>query len=216
MVNRLNAASLAAEFLGTAVLVMVALVLTQTTAVSYFIATSLSVGLLVAYMIFGGISGGHFNPAITFGMWTARRIGTIRGISYIAVQLLAGLASWQLFQYMTERSLPAKTANFTTHIWLAELIGTFVLAMGLMAAISRGYDALQSAITYGAAYFVGIMIAATASAAYINPAVALGVRSWSTAYVLGPLVGGLLGVNVYNWVVNPRVSKINWRRYSVK
>jgi glycerol uptake facilitator-like aquaporin len=216
MLSRLNIAALAAEFLGTVVLVMVALVLTQTTAVSYFIGTSVAIGLLVVYMAFGSISGGHFNPAITFAMWTARRITAIRGISYIAVQMLAGLGAWQLFQYMTERSLPAKTTTYTTHIWLAELIGTFVLAMGLMAAISRGYDALQSAITYSAAFFVGIMIAATASAAYLNPAIALGVRSWSTAYVLGPIVGGVLGVNVYNWLVNPMSSKINWRRYSVK
>jgi aquaporin Z len=216
MLSRLNIAAATAEFLGTVVLVMVALVLTQTTAVSYFIGTSLAVTLVVVYMIFGSVSGGHFNPAITFGLWTARKIGTIRGITYIAAQMLGGLAAWQLFQYMTERSLPAKTTTYTAHIWLAELIGTFILAMGLMAAIYRGYDALQSAITYGAAFFTGIMIAATASAAYLNPAIALGVRSWSTAYVLGPLVGGLLGVNIYNWLVNPMTKKINWRRYSVR
>jgi hypothetical protein len=53
----------------------------------------------------------------------------------------------------------------------------------------------------GAAYFVGIVIAATASAGYINPAVALGSRAWSAAYVLGPLVGGLIGVNLYTYLM---------------
>lgn len=206
MVNRLKIAPLAAEFLGTTILVMLSLVLIETTAVSYFIATSVAIGLIVVYMIFGGISGGHFNPAITFGMWTARRVTTLRAISYIAVQMLGGLAAWQLFQYMTDKALPAKTVTYTTHMWLAEVIGTFILAIGLTAALTRGFDALQTAVAYGAAFFVGIMVAATASAGYLNPATALGVRSWSTVYVLGPLVGGLIGVNLYMWLMNPRFT----------
>ena len=60
-VNRDNVAQVLAEFLGTAVLVMVALILGQTTAVSYFIATSLGVTALVVYMLFSMVSGAHTN-----------------------------------------------------------------------------------------------------------------------------------------------------------
>jgi aquaporin Z len=87
-VNRTVTAPVLAEFLGTGLLVMVALVLGQTTAVSYFIATSLAVASAIVYLLFSVVSGAHANPAITFGMWTARRIGTLRGISYIAAQVL--------------------------------------------------------------------------------------------------------------------------------
>lgn len=201
MFNRLRVAPLAAEFLGTAILVLVALAMTQITTVSYFVATSVAATLLVIYLAFGIISGGHFNPAITFGMWTARRISTLRGISYIAAQLLGGLGAWQLYQYMTDRPLAAKSVTYNTHMWVAESIGTFILAVGLTAAITRGFDALQGAVVYGFSFFAGIMVAATASAAYLNPAVALGVRSWSSVYVLGPLVGALVGVNLYSWLV---------------
>jgi aquaporin Z len=96
--NRNAIAPVVAEFIGTAVLVMVALILGQTTAVSYFIATSLAVTAAVVYMLFSMISGAHVNPAVTFGMWTARKINTLRAISYLAAQLLAGVAAWQLFQ----------------------------------------------------------------------------------------------------------------------
>jgi glycerol uptake facilitator-like aquaporin len=205
--NRSKIASLGAEFFGTAILVMVAIVLTETTAVSYFVGTSVALTLAVVYMLFGSISGGHFNPAITFGMWTARRIASLRAVSYIAAQMLGGLAAWQLYQYFTDKPLIARTVTYSTPMWLAEAVGTFVLAVGLTAAITRRFDALQSALTYGASLFVAVMIAATASAGFVNPAVALGVRSWGTVYVLGPLVGALVGVNLYSWLLSASSSK---------
>jgi glycerol uptake facilitator-like aquaporin len=201
-VNRAVVAPVLAEFVGTGVLVMVALILGQTTAVSYFIATSLAVTAAIVYLLFNVVSGAHTNPAITFGMWTARRIGTLRGISYIAAQLLGGLAAWQLFQYFTNHSVAAKSVAFSTPIWLAEVVGTAVLALAFTAALNKGVEALNSAVAVGGAYFVGILISATASAGYINPAIALGNRAWSAVYVLGPLAGGLIGVNLYNYFFN--------------
>jgi glycerol uptake facilitator-like aquaporin len=199
-VNRNAIAPVVAEFIGTGVLVMIALILGQTTAVSYFIATSLAVTAAVVYMLFNMISGAHTNPAITFGMWTARKIGTLRGITYVAAQLLGGVASWQLFQYLTNHTLTAHSTTFSTPVWLAEVVGTVILAMAYTAALGRRIEALYSGLMVGAAYFVGIVIAATASSGYINPAIAIGSRAWSAAYVLGPLVGGLIGVNVYNYL----------------
>jgi glycerol uptake facilitator-like aquaporin len=203
MFSRARAALLAAEFIGTTILVMVAIVLTETTGVSYFIGTSLAVTLAVLVLTFGAISGAHFNPALTFGMWTARRIGSLRAVTYIAAQMLGGLAAWQLYQYFTDKDIPAKAVNYSTSMWLAEAVGTFILALGFTAAVTRMLDSITSAVMIGGALFVGIMIAATASAAYLNPAIALGLRGWGTVYVLGPLVGGLLGVNVYSLLFAP-------------
>jgi glycerol uptake facilitator-like aquaporin len=200
-VNRAVVAPVLAEFVGTGFLVMIALILGQTTAVSYFIATSLAIAAAAVFMLFGVVSGAHTNPAITFGLWTARRVGTIRAISYIAAQLLGGVASWQLFQYLTNHTLTARSATFSTPIWLAEVVGTAILGMAFAAALSRRFDTYVSGVLVGAAYFVGVVIAATASSGYINPAIAMGSRAWSAAYVLGPLVGGLIGVNLYNYML---------------
>ncbi len=203
MLSKIKGVPLLAEFLGTTILVLVALVLSETTAVSYFIGTSVAAALGLIYIVFGPVSGAHVNPAVTFGMWTARRISTLRAVSYIAAQLLGGLAAWQLYQYFTNRPLAPKSTTFDTRMWLAEVVGTMILTIGLTAAVTRKLDSLQAALAYGASYFVGILIAATASAAYLNPAMALGLRSWSAVYVLGPLVGGLLGVNLYSWLMAP-------------
>ena len=197
--NRAKTAPLLAEFLGTSVLVMVALVLSQTTGVPYFIATSVAVTLALVYVLFSSVSGGHFNPAITVGMWVARKMSTIRGISYVAAQLLGGVAAWQLFQYFTNQALPVKSSSWSTTAWLAEVVGTAILAMGLTAALTRRLDTLTTALTYGASFFAGILVAATASAAYLNPASALALRNFNAVYILGPLVGGIIGVSLYTW-----------------
>jgi aquaporin TIP len=210
MLTRARVNPLVAEFLGTAIWAYVALVLSETTAVSYFIATSVAVALAVAYMMFSSVSGGHFNPAITFGSWTARRITTIRGVSYIVAQLLGGFASWKLYEYFTNHHLPARNVHYSTASMLAELVGTMILAMGFCAAVARAYTALESALTIGAALFVGVLVAATASSGVLNPAVALGLRSFNAAYIVGPLLGGIIGVGLYNWLfvgVTPKVVR---------
>jgi glycerol uptake facilitator-like aquaporin len=214
-VNRAVVAPVLAEFVGTGVLVMVALILGQTTAVSYFIATSLAVTVALVYLLFSTISGAHTNPAITFGMWTARRIGTLRGITYIAAQMLGGVVAWQLFQYLTNHATTAKNIPFSTPVWLAEVVGTSILALAFTAALNRGVQVLNSAIAVGGAYFVGVLIAATASSGYINPAIALGNRAWSGVYVLGPLVGGLIGVNLYTYFFESRAAGAAARTVSV-
>jgi aquaporin Z len=188
------------EFLGTATLVLVALALSEITSVSYFVATSVAATLGVVYMMFSGLSGAHVNPAITFGMWTARRVDTLRAVSYIVAQLLGGFVAWQLYEYFTDHDIQSRTANWDWRVLFAEAVGTLVLSMGFAAAITRGYTALEGGLTYATSLFAGIMIAATAAAGFLNPAVALGLKSFDWVYILGPLVGALVGINLYTYL----------------
>jgi hypothetical protein len=89
------------------------------------------------------------------------------------------------------------------------------LALGFTAAVTRVFDALQSAVVYSAALFVGIIVASVGSAAFLNPAMALGLRSWGTVYILGPLVGGVLGVNLYYLLFAPIESRFGLRALQV-
>lgn len=207
--NRTNATPLLGEFLGTATLVLVALALSEITSVSYFVATSVAATLGVVYMMFSGLSGAHINPAITFGMWTARRVGTVRAVTYIIAQLLGGFVSWQLYQYFTDHTLQSRSVNWDWRVLIAEAVGTLVLSMGFAAAISRGFTLLESGLTYATSLFVGIMIAATAAAGFLNPAVALGLRSFDWVYILGPLVGALVGINLYGYLFAPATARVS-------
>lgn len=201
--NRARVAPVLAEFLGTGLLVMVTLVLSETTGVPYFIATSVTLTLVLVYVLFGSVSGAHVNPAITLGMWTARKISALRGVSYIAAQFLGAAASWQLYQYLTHHTLAVKTTAWSTPMFIGELVGTAILAMGLTGALTKGLDTLTTALAYGAAFFAGILVAATVSAGYLNPASALALRNFNAVYILGPLVGSIVGVNLYVWFFAP-------------
>lgn len=201
-----NVAAAIAEFLGAAILTMTFLIMAGYAAFPFYVGLSAAIALALVYVLFGKVSGAHANPAVTFGLWTARKVPTLRAIVYIASQMLGGLAAWQLFQYITSRPLAASSAEFSGPVLVAEVVGTAILAGGLCAALKSGYDTFQTAVAYGTALFVGLIIAALALTSsqgfvgYINPAVALGVRHWGTAYVFGPLLGALIGVNLYYWL----------------
>lgn len=210
--NRAKLAPLMAEFLGTSVLVMMVLVLSQTTSVPYFIGTSAALALGVVYMMFSGVSGGHFNPAITIGVWASKKItqnSTVNAIAYIVAQVLGALASWQLYQYFVNQKLTAQPVKYSLPLLVAEAVGTFILALGFATAASRAFSALESALTYGFSLFVGIMVAATASAAFLNPAVALGQRgfNFNWVYIVGPLLGGIIGIGLYNYIFGASAKK---------
>lgn len=204
--NKATLAPLLAELLGTGLIVMVALVLSETTAVPYFIGTSLAATLALVYVFFGKLSGGYFNPAITVAIWTVRKISTAWGVAYIIAQMLGGVASWQLYQYFTNHHLTVRHTTYSTPMLIAEAVGAMVLVMGLSAAYVKSLDTLTSALTYGASFFVGILIAATASAAYLNPATALALRNFNVVYVLGPIIGAIVGANLYMYMFTPDKS----------
>jgi aquaporin Z len=202
-INRATTAPLLAEFLGTGILALVALVLSETTAVSYFIGTSVALALGVVYLMFSSVSGAHVNPAVTFGMWTARRIGTIRAVCYIVAQVLGGLGAWLLYKYLIHQSVASKTVSWSWRVFVAEALGAAIVTIGFAALASRAFTALESAWTYGTALFVGVIIASTASAGILNPAVAVAERYVNWVYLLGPLAGGLIGANIYTFLFAP-------------
>ena len=100
MTMRSKIAMLAAEFLGTAVLATVAINISRSQiGIGYFVAIGVGAALAMLVLGLGPISGGHFNPAVTIGLWTVRKIKTVTALAYLAVQMLAGLAAWQLANY---------------------------------------------------------------------------------------------------------------------
>ena len=62
------------------------------------LATGLAIGVMVSAV--GHISGGHFNPAITFGFMLTRRISVLLGLVYWVVQLLGGVLAALLLRWV--------------------------------------------------------------------------------------------------------------------
>lgn len=210
MFGRRNIAAIVAEFLGTGVLTLLVLnVQRSTIGVPFFIA--LAAGLAVAMVSFAvaGTSGGHFNPALTFGLWTARKITSIRAVFYIGVQLLGGWGAYGLYTYFINTTLaPPLKDGFTTHALVGEAVGAFIFTFGWSAAMYQRFNPAVRASIAGLSLTVGIIAVSSASLGLLNPAVALGVRAWVLgSYVAGPVIGAIIGVNLYKYLFAPSVEK---------
>lgn len=208
MLERKSIAMVLAEALGTAMLTFGILAITKSAiGIPYFVALGAGLALAVITMLFMGASGAHVNPAITLGLWTVRKIDTAKALVYIVAQFVGAVAAWQLFVYFTDRDLQnIAGASFNWRVLVAEGVGTMILAMGI-AAVSFGKDQLgKQAAIIGGAFALGILAAGVVSNGLLNPAVALGVQSWSKAYVIGPILGSLVGFNLYALVFAPAGS----------
>jgi glycerol uptake facilitator-like aquaporin len=202
MFSRNKVAMLLAEFLGAGVLTLVIVAVQRSTiGVPYFVGLAGGLAVALLMFVFGRISGAHLNPAITIGMWTARKITTVKALLFIAVQLLGGYLAGVLYSYLINNDLAAVGSQFTGRLLVAETVGAFVLSLGWAATVYNGWVAGTKSTITGLAYALGIIVAASASVGIVNPAVALGANAWAWGtYVLGPVLGALGGVNLYAWL----------------
>lgn len=202
MFGRQKIATLVAEFLGTGVLTLLILSVQRSTiGVPFFVA--MAGGLTVALMMFAlaRSSGGHFNPALTLALWTARKVSTLNAVLYVAVQLLGAWAAYYLYSYFVNSSLQQVGGHYSGRILVAEAVGTGIFAFGWAAALYQGYSRAVTAALAGLAYMIGIVAAASTAIGLLNPAVALGVKAWVWGtYVLGPVLGAIVGVNLYSFL----------------
>lgn len=199
MFGRQKIATLVAEFLGTGVLTLLVLSVQRSTiGVPFFVA--LAAGLTLATMVFalGSTSGAHLNPAVTIALWTARKVSSLTGVLYIAAQLLGAWAAYGLYTYFVNSTLQPIGGHFTGRILVAEAVGTGIFVFGWAAAMMQGFSAAVQASVAGLSYMIGIIAASSAAIGLLNPALALGVRSWVWGtYVLGPVLGAVIGANLY-------------------
>jgi MIP family channel proteins len=216
-----------AEFIGTFALVFV---LSGAVSASALIAGVLGVaiaaGLVLAIMIsaLGPISGGHFNPAVTVGIWVAGRIQTARAAAYVVVQLAGAVAGaailrWALPQALWERSnlgLPALNTQLgitTGKGVLIEAVLTFFLVIAVfgVAVDERGTFKAIAGLGIGLVLTFDALVGGPLTGAAMNPAVFFGpavvTGTWTNfwVYVLGPVSGAVIASAVY-WLAFLRTA----------
>jgi glycerol uptake facilitator-like aquaporin len=204
LLGRNKIAMVVAEFLGTALLTAVVLAVSKSNiGIPYFLSIAAGLAVAAGTIIFGTVSGAHFNPAITIGLWSARRIKTIPALAYIAAQLLGGACAYLLYTYFVNTHW-SNGGDYDSRVLVAEAAGTFILALGWAAAVYQKLDLGKAAFVVGGALTLGIMVASVAAAGTLNPAVALGARSWEWGTtLLGPILGAVIGFNLYALLFAP-------------
>jgi MIP family channel proteins len=214
-----------AELVGTFILVFggtavaVGAILARPTAGAAYdsLAIALAFGLSLAIVVaaIGHVSGAHVNPAVTLGMAATGKFPWKYTPIYMVAQLVgavfAALATWLTFGGAGARSEASLAATYPARgvgdlqAFIVEILITFILVFVVMAvATDERAPAAIAPIAVGFALAVGVFIAGPVTGGAVNPARALGpmlvagdlTSAW--LYILGPIIGGVLGALLYD------------------
>jgi len=168
---------------------------------------SFGLGLMAAIWAFGDISGGHYNPAVTLAMVADRRTTPVDAVGYIVAQVIGAIVAAGVV--MVTISQAAVAAGITkpgtgvsdTSALILETVFTAIFLIVILTTSKRNAAMAPFAIPL---CLVAIHFAiATLTGSSVNPARSLGsaivggdlTGIW--IYIVGPLVGGLIGWGVF-------------------
>ena len=162
-------------------------------------------GLVVTAMIYavGDVSGAHFNPAVTFGFWLARRLPAREIAPYIASQLGGALAASLLLRalFAAHATLGAtRPAGSEAQSFALEVVITFALMFVILGVTSGPRENAFAGAAIGATVGLCALFAGPICGASMNPARSLapalvsGVLTSLWIYLLAPFAGSALAV----------------------
>jgi glycerol uptake facilitator-like aquaporin len=189
-----------AEFIGTATLTLA--VLTSITVTDSVLITPILAALVLGLFVYsiGSVSGCHINPAVTAGLWSIGKIKTKEATLYVISQCLGAIAAFMLVSF-TLGSVALGMAPESGAVFLAEVIGTALFTFGIASVVFGKVTDNASGLVIGGSLLLGITIAVhLGSGGILNPAVGLALGSTSLSYVIGSVVGAILGMQSYRYI----------------
>ncbi len=164
-------------------------------------------------MIFAGghISGGHFNPAVTLGVWMRGKCDTKDLVLYWVAQVIASVIAALILKYFKAGAVitPGNLQNLPA--LLAEFLFTFALVFVVLnVATAKGTSGNSFyGLAIGMTVMVGAFSVGNISGGAFNPGVAIGVTlmglsGWPSIWILlvGELLGGAVAALAFK-IVNP-------------
>ncbi len=166
------------------------------------------------------ISGAHFNPAVTFGLWLANKIEAKDAWLYVAVQLVAAVAG----AFLVKSLLPAVAGEITGYgtpriagdvsfvqAIVIEAVLTFFLVSAVFGtAVSSEAPSGIGGFGIGLVLLFDILVGGPLTGAAMNPARAFGpaVVAWDWVaqgvYWIGPLLGGAVAALLWGKILLPK------------
>jgi MIP family channel proteins len=211
--------ALVAEAIGTFLFFFIAagaaLVATGDPAATLLI-VALAHGVVLAVLVssFGAVSGGHFNPAVTLGLWIAGQIDVVKGIGYMVAQLLGGAAAGFALVYFFGDVGPAVPAlGEGVDVMEGILLEAIMTTVLLFAVFGTAVDARGPKIgglAIGLAVAADILFggpltgAAMNPARWFGPAVAAGAFDNWFVWWIGPFLGAIVVAVLYRALLAPR------------
>jgi aquaporin Z len=167
--------------------------------------------LMAGLYSFAEISGGHFNPAVSLGMYLDRRITFDDLISYWIAQFTGAILASLLMLGPFDRTLVKDTATVPQHgngqAFVIEIVFTAIFVLVILQSTKseryRGSALIAIPLTLLAIHFAAIPI----SGSSVNPARSLGPalvgNRWDAfwIYAVGPPLGAIIAWLVYTVVI---------------
>jgi aquaporin Z len=223
---------LAAEFIGTFWLVLggcgsaVLAAALPDIGIGYAgVALAFGLTVLTGAYAFGHISGAHFNPAVTFGIYTAGRMPFSEVIPYWVAQVAGGIvAGAVLYSIASGNAGFDASAGFASNGYaehspqgytmeaalICEIVMTFMFLLVILGATSPRAPAGFAPLAIGLALTLIHLISIPVTNTSVNPARSTGVAifqgSWAVSQLwlfwVAPLIGGGLAGLVNRWLAN--------------
>ncbi|KAL5205891.1 hypothetical protein ABZP36_034100 [Zizania latifolia] len=202
------------------------------TGVGYLgVAWSFGATIFIVVYCTGGVSGGHINPAVTFGMLVGRKLSLIRAVLYIVAQCLGAICGVGIVKGIMKH--PYDTlgggANSVSDGYSvggalgAEIVGTFILVYTVFTANDPKRKARDSFIPVliplpiGLAVFVVHLATIPITGTGINPARSLGAavlynqpKAWKDHWIfwVGPMIGATAAAIYHKFVLRGEAVKV--------
>lgn len=200
----------AAEFIGTFMLVFLgtgAVVIAKADTLTIGLAFGLTVTVM-AYA-FGGVSGGHFNPAVSIAMMINKRLEAKDGVFYIVAQFLGAIVASGLLSVLINALDLSRTSFGQTDFpkigagvaFLVEVIVTFSFILVILMTTSDRFGNSQMApLAIGITLSLLIIVALNLTGGSLNPARSFGPAIFAGGsalahywvYLAAPIVGAIL------------------------
>jgi glycerol uptake facilitator-like aquaporin len=164
-------------------------------------------GLAVLILVFGPISGAHFNPVVTLAAMLQKELPRRDSASYMVAQLVGAFAGVAAAHLMFGEPLFFASTQVRTGAsqWWSEFIATF----GLLSVIWGCARTRPESIPFAVAAYITAAYWFTASTSFANPAVTLARAASDTfagirpddviPFVLVQLSGGLCAIALIRW-----------------
>ena len=173
----------------------------------------LAIGSALMVMIFAGghISGGHFNPAVTLGVWLRGKCEAKDVAPYMVAQVVAGVVAALAVKFLKGGAEVSAMQPATLPALLAEFLFTFALVyVVLNTATAKGTSGNSFyGLAIGFTVMVGAFSVGNISGGAFNPAVAVGISvmglsSWPNIwiYLVGNFAGGAVAAFTFK-ALNP-------------
>jgi len=181
------------------------------------IGVAFAVGITVTAMAYavGHVSGGHFNPAVTCGLWSAGRFEAGRIPKYVAAQVVGGALAALVFYLIATGKSDISLGNFASNgygtaspgrfplasVFLAEVVMTALFVIVIVGSTSANAPPGFAPIAIGLAFAGVHLMIIPVSNASVNPARSTATALFGGGTALGqlwlfwvaPILGGIVG-----------------------